>query len=197
MRTTRLQPLAIDLFVQLAHDSPGTAMAQLSGCRSLARAASSWGETALQAASHLGHRALIACLLESGADLDVFAAAAMADREAVRSMTAGRDRDLLGVHDLPLLHFAVMSRDLAMVEALLAAGAAHSSPAASLSPLHSAVGIGSTSMVRVLVSAGADVAFTDAFGETALDWAYDLRVSDPEMLELLGATRARAARRSA
>ncbi len=191
-----MQP-SIDLFVHLAHQSPMAAIAQLDRHRSLSRATSSWGETALQAASHLGHRKLIARLLECGLALDVFAAAALGNVSAVSAMVASGPKDLCGVHYLPLLHFAVMSRDLAMVEALIASGAPLCPPAASLSPLHTAAGIGSKPMVRALVSAGADVSFTDAFGQTALDWAYDLRVTDSEMLELLGAPNVRVARRSA
>ncbi len=159
-----MQP-SIDLFVHLAHQSPMAAIAQLDRHRSLSRATSSWGETALQAASHLGHRKLIARLLECGLALDVFAAAALGNVSAVSAMVASGPKDLCGVHYLP--------------------------------PLHTAAGIGSKPMVRALVSAGADVSFTDAFGQTALDWAYDLRVTDSEMLELLGAPNVRVARRSA
>ncbi len=192
-----MRPPSIDLFVHLAHQSPMAALALLDRHPALSRATSSWGETALQAASHLGHRKLIAGLLECGLTLDIFAAAALGDVAAVSAMIAAGPKDLCGVHDLPLLHFAVMSRDLAMVEALIAAGAPPCPPEASLSPLHSAAGIGSKPMVHALVSAGADVSFTDAFGQTALDWAYDLRVTDPQMLELLGAPNVGAARRSA
>ncbi len=194
---SRISQQSIDLFVHLAHQSPMAAIALLDRHRSLSRATSSWGETALQAASHLGHRKLIALLLERGVTLDVFAATALGDDVAASVMMAAGPNDLCGVHDLPLLHFAVMSRDLKMVDALIAAGAPLCPPAASLSPLHSAAGIGSKPMVRALVSAGADVSFTDAFGQTALDLAYDLRVTDEAMLELLGAPNVRVARRSA
>ena len=157
----------------------------------------SWGETALQAASHLGHRKLLARLVECGVSLDVFAATAMGDLAAATAMMAAGQTNLCGVHDLPLLHFAVMSRDIETVEALIAAGAPVCPSGASLSPLHSAAGIGSKPMVRALVSAGADVSCADAFGQTALDWAYELRETDPELLELLGASNVRGARRSA
>jgi hypothetical protein len=196
-RASRLDRDAIDDFVHIAHTAPMAAITKLNRNHALATAVSSWGETAVQAASHLGHRKLIARLAQCGAKLDVFAAAAMADLNMVSSMLASGPKDLCGVHDLPLLHFAVMSREAAMVEALTAAGSPLCPPAASLSPLHSAVGIGSTRMVRALVSAGVEVAFTDAFGQTALDWAYDLGGADQEMLELLGASSVRAAHRSA
>jgi len=194
---SRITQQSVDLFVHLAHASPMAAIAQLDTHPSLSRATSSWGETALQAASHLGHRKLIARLVDCGLTLDLFAATALGDVAAVNAIMAAGPKDLCGVHDLPLLHFAVMSRDLEIVEALIAAGVPLCPPAASLSPIHSAAGIGSKSMVHALVSAGADVSFTDAFGQTALDWAYELRVTDPEMLELLGVPNVRAGRRSA
>jgi len=194
---SRSRRQSIDLFVHLAHQSPTAAIALMEKHRSLSMATWSWGETALQAASHLGHRKLLARLVECGVSLDVFAATAMGDAAPATAMMAAGQKNLCGVHDLPLLHFAVVSRDIETVEALIATGAPVCSSAASLSPLHSAAGIGSKPMVRALVSAGADISRADAFGQTALDWAYELRETDPELLELLGASNVRVARRSA
>jgi uncharacterized protein len=164
----------IDPFVSAAHDDPEAAMAMLAADPDLAAATSSWGETALQAASHLGHRELIARLIDKGAELDVFAATAMGDMEGASELLEDTSPDACGVHSLPLLHFGVVSRDLAMLQMLLRAGVALNPKRASLSPLHSAVGIGSVPMIRVLVAAGVDCAVTDAFGATALDWAHDV-----------------------
>jgi ankyrin repeat protein len=100
-------------------------------------------------------------------------------------MQAGASADICGVHSLPLLHFAVMSRNPMMVEALLAAGISPNPAGASLSALHSAVAIGSAEMVRILVSAGADTTFQDAFGSNALDWAGDLGDLDSNVIDLL------------
>lgn len=163
----------VDIFVSAAHDQPAVASAMLATDQSLATATSSWGETALQAASHLGHRGLIEALLESGADVDLFAACALGDRELAQELLSEAAPDACGVHALPILHFGVMSRDLAMVEMLLSAGVALHPEGASLSPLHSAVAIGSVPMIRTLVGAGVDCTMTDAFGATALDWAHD------------------------
>jgi hypothetical protein len=82
--------------------------------------------------------------------------------------------DACGVHRLPLLHFAVMSRNASIVEMLLAAGVAVNPRGASLSPLHSAVAIGSIPIIRALIVAGVDRSASDAFGATALDWAYEI-----------------------
>ncbi len=164
----------VDVFVNSAHHDPVVAIAMLRRNRSLAAARSSWGETALEAASHLGHRDLIECLVESGAGVDLFAACAMGDSQAVRGLIHDSDLAACGVHALPLLHFGVMSRDLGMVELLLRQGVELNPRGASLSPLHSAVAIGSVPMIRALVAAGVDCSLTDAFGATALDWAYDV-----------------------
>lgn len=164
----------VDVFVNAAHHEPEVAMGMLRKDRSLATARASWGETALEAASHLGRRELIRRLLGEGAVLDVFAATAMGDREAVLELLPEAGLDACGVHALPLLHFAVMSRDQGMVELLLHEGVHLNPDGASLSPLHSAVAIGSVPMIRALVAAGVDCGATDAFGATALDWAYEV-----------------------
>jgi ankyrin repeat protein len=171
---TRSAQTAADGFVGLVHDDPRAALAEVERSPGLATAAASWGETALQAASHLGHRGLLAALIEAGATADVFAACAMADRRAVRTLLPSSRPDALGVHRLPLLHFAVVSRDPSVVDMLLDAGVALNPRGASLSPLHSAVAIGSVPMIRALIEAGVDRTVTDAFGATALDWAYDV-----------------------
>jgi ankyrin repeat protein len=170
----RSVPSLDDAFVGLVHDDPGAALIRLEGSRSLALAAASWGETALEAASHLGNRRLLAAFIEAGAVPDIFAACAMGDMRGVEGLLPFTRRDALGVHRLPLLHFAVVSRDPAMLDMLLDAGVALNPRGASLSPLHSAVAVGSVPMIRALVEAGVDRSVTDAFGATALDWAYDV-----------------------
>ena len=164
----------VDAFVNAAHDDPSAAVAMLAADPTFATAVSSWGETGLQAASHLGHRELIERLAESGAQIDVFAACAIGDQEAVQALLPDTARDACGVHRLPILHFGVMSRDLAMLKTLLREGVALNPRGASLSPLHSAVAIGSVLMIRLLVAAGVDCSLPDAFGATALDWANDI-----------------------
>ena len=170
----RSVPTLDDEFVSLVHDDPGAALTRLDGSPSLALAAASWGETALEAASHLGNRRLLAAFFEAGAVPDIFAACAMGDMRAVEGLLPFTRPHALGVHRLPLLHFAVVSRDPAMLDVLLDAGVVLNPRGASLSPLHSAVAVGSVPMIRALVEAGVDRSVTDAFGATALDWAYDV-----------------------
>ncbi len=163
-----------DEFVGLVHDDREAALAQLERSPRLARAAASWGETALEAASHLGHRRLLAGFIKAGVVPDIFAACAMGDARAVGSLLPFSRPEALGVHRLPLLHFAVVSRDPSILDMLLDAGVALNPRGASLSPLHSAVAVGSVPMIRALIEAGVDRTVTDAFGATALDWAYDV-----------------------
>jgi ankyrin repeat protein len=177
---------AVDAFVGAAHDQPRLAALQLTQNTELAGSTASWGETALQAASHLGHRKLVSTLLEYGVSLDVFAAAALGEVVGVASFVATPGQlGICGIHGLPLMHFAVMSRDVRTLESLIAWGVPPDPPGSSLSALHSAVSIGSRSMVRILVSAGANVMFRDAFGATPLDWANDLHIGDAMTVELL------------
>ncbi|HKW73754.1 MAG TPA: ankyrin repeat domain-containing protein [Candidatus Dormibacteraeota bacterium] len=164
----------VDAFVNAAHEQPSVAIAMLAADRGLATAVSSWGETALNAASHLGHKGLIHSILELGGQIDIFAACATGALDAVQAMLPDTPLDACGVHDLPLLHFAVMSRGLEVLQLLLNAGVTLNPIQASLSPLHSAVAIGSVPMIRALVTAGVDCEVTDAYGATALDWAYDI-----------------------
>jgi hypothetical protein len=183
--TRNISQERIDAFVSAAHEAPASAIDLLRQSQALAHATATWGETAMQAASHLGHRDLISCLAKCGAWLDVFAACAMADKRTIRPMLASTAADACGIHGLPLLHFGIVSRDMSIVHLLLAAGVATNPPGASLSALHTAVSVGSGQMVRALVLAGADVAATDVFGMTALDWGYQLGLVDSELVDLL------------
>jgi ankyrin repeat protein len=163
-----------DDFVTLIHDDAEAALAQLERSPFLARSAAGWGETAMDAASHLGQRRLLAALIEAGATPDIFAACAMADLRAVQGRLRFTSLDALGVHRLPLLHFGIVSRDPAMLDMLIDSGVVLNPRGASLSPLHTAVAVGSVPMIRALMEAGVDRSVTDAFGATALDWAYEI-----------------------
>jgi hypothetical protein len=117
-----------------------------------------------------------------GVELDLFAACALGDRNLIRSMWRADSPAALGVHRLPLLHFGIVSRDVGVVEMLLDLGAMLDPPGAGLSPLHSAVAIGSARMVRCLAAAGASGAAVDAFGATAFEWAERLEDAGSEIL---------------
>ena len=176
---------AVDELVDMCHVEPGRAEMLLAHSRELAAEVSSWGETCLQAASHLGHRRLAVKLLEMGISSDLFVECSLGDpRRAVAAVRAG-EHELCGVHCLPILHFAVMSREVEAVERLLAAGASVNSPRATLPPLHSAVACHDLTMVEQLLQAGADPWAVDLFEDTAIDWAVFLEGPGSPMVRLL------------
>jgi len=178
-------PNGVDWLVGLAHTQPRRAESMLARCPELARACSSWGETCLQAASHLGHLRLAMRLLDIGVPSDLFVECMLG--EPARAVAAVRScaEEPLGVHGLPVLHFAVMSRRLEAVDCLLAAGARLNPPNFSLSPLHAAVALGDVAIVERLVLGGANPSAPNAFGETPIDWAYRLEGDGSRVLEVL------------
>ena len=96
----------------------------------LLNAAWDWGggdwETALGAASHVGHREIALNLLELGARMDVFAAAMLGEVEIVRAMLDAQPelREARGPHGIPLLAHAEAGGDQArgVVDLLQAVG---------------------------------------------------------------------------
>src|SRR5690349_15436345 len=95
-----------DDYVNLVHENPAAALSELRRNPALAGSRASWGESAMEAASHLGHRRLLAGLVDAGAPPDIFAACALGDTAAVEDMLPTIRSGVLGVHRLPLLHFA-------------------------------------------------------------------------------------------
>lgn len=146
---------------------------------------SSWGETALQAASHLGHRSLLSSLINVGVSVDLFAACAIGDIDTALELIRLTGPDVCGVHGLPILHFGVVGGKPYVLGILLAAGVPVNPKTASLSPLHSAVACGSLAMIHRLLLAGADPTAPDAFGATVLDWALDLEREGSEIVSVL------------
>jgi ankyrin repeat protein len=177
--------IAADLLVHLAHVQPRQAEATISRLPLLGREVSSWGETCLQAAAHLGHRRLAMRLLEMGIPSDLYVECALGDPSQAAALVRTGETELRGVHLLPILHFAVASRDPAVVETLLESGAPVNPRSASLPPLHSAVAYADLFIVRCLLEAGADPLAIDAFGETALDWAISLYGDSSPLAALL------------
>jgi ankyrin repeat protein len=151
----------------------------------LGREVSSWGETCLQAAAHLGHQRLAMRLLEMGVPSDLYVECVLGDPSRAATLVRAGKTDLRGVHLLPILHFAVVSRNSVVVETLLESGALVNPQCASLPPLHSAVAYADLFMVRCLLQAGADPLAVDAFGETALDWAITLDGDSSPLAALL------------
>jgi len=152
----------------------------------LVHARSSWGETAIEAASHLGNQGIAWRCIEAGASIDLFTACALGDVRLSMARFEDSRRDARGVHGLPLLHFAVVSGSDQLLAVLLARGAEVNPRDAPITPLQSAVAAGRAESVRRLLEAGADVCAVDAFEATALDWAIDLDGPDSETARTIG-----------
>lgn len=107
-----LESALVSEFVLKAHGDIEVVRRLLEQEPELLNAAWDWGggdwETALGAASHVGHREIALLLLERGARMDVFAAAMLGETDVVRAMLAAQPslRDSLGPHGIPLVAHA-------------------------------------------------------------------------------------------
>jgi hypothetical protein len=135
-----------------------------------------WGggdwENALQAAAHTGSRDMALFLLESGARLDIFAAAMLGDLELLKS--ASKTSNTLrakGAHGIPLLSHAVAGEERAKTTVLFLldqgadVNARHNN---GMTALMVAAQTGQTETVKLLLSKGADPKFKAKNGTTAL-----------------------------
>ncbi|MEP6753647.1 MAG: ankyrin repeat domain-containing protein [Candidatus Dormiibacterota bacterium] len=175
----------VDVIVAAAHSDPLAAEWLLSLAPDLAFCRSSWGETALQAASHVGHTMLLRRFLAMGAEMDLFATCAAGDLSAAMDRFAVKHRDARGVHGLPLLHFGVVSREISMVQELIDAGVEVNPRDAGIAPLHSAIAAGDAEITRQLLLAGANPEARDSLGATALDWAIELDGDGSRLVAIL------------
>ena len=131
------------------------------------------GETPLMAALYRGHSDAVALLLDSGAPLDLFAAAATGRLEDVEREIAARPG---AVNDYAYdgwtaLHLAAFFGRQTAAERLLDAGAdpsAVSRNSLSNTPLHAALAGSHTDVALVLISRGGDVNAMDAGRHTPL-----------------------------
>lgn len=163
-----------DELVQAAKDGDVAAVKKICAedPASLAAAAAN-GETPLMAALYRGHMHCVEALVEAGAPLDIFAAAALGNLQALdRAIAAGPATVNTEAYDgWTPLHLAAFFGHLQAVDRLLQAGAALNALAANSirnTPLHAALAGGHVEAALLLIGKGADVRSADAGGHTPL-----------------------------
>ncbi|HEX6975946.1 MAG TPA: ankyrin repeat domain-containing protein [Vicinamibacterales bacterium] len=131
------------------------------------------GETPLMAALYRGHREVVATLVDAGAPLDLFAAAALGRLDILDAELASNPSavNAYAFDGWTPLHLAAFFGQTAAMARLLEAGAdtaAVSRNSLTNTPLHAAVAGGHVDGALLLIERGAPVNVTDAGGHTPL-----------------------------
>jgi ankyrin repeat protein len=161
-----------DEVIQTAKEGDVSKLSQLIESNpDLPNARADTGETPVMAALYHGHQAAVEMLVDAGASLDIFAAAALGDMTAVEAALAADPKSVnaFAYDGWTPLHLAAFFGRSAAAERLLADGAhlsALSRNALRNTPLHAAVAGGHVDVSLLLIEAGADVNVADAGGHT-------------------------------
>lgn len=138
-------------------------------------------ETALEAASHVGNRAIAQFLLDQGAPMNIYTAAMFGLQDEVETFL-DESPNLAngnGVHGISLLFHAALSGNVNLVKMLVARGNSQGAN----QPLLAAAMYGRTEMAKWLLERGADKSTTNFRDQTALEIA-ELR-KDQALIDLL------------
>jgi ankyrin repeat protein len=163
--------VAIDDLISAAKaGDAGRAVQLISDDPALAAARDASGETPLMAALYRGHQKVVDALVAHGVTLDVFAAAAIGQMEALEAALQNPGAVNAFAYDgWTPLHLAAFFGQRGAAERLLASGAdlnATSRNALHNTPLHAAVAGGHVDVSMLLIEAGAGVNVSDAGGHT-------------------------------
>ncbi len=163
--------VAIDDLISAAKaGDAGRAVQLMSDDPALAAARDASGETPLMAALYRGHQKVVDALVAHGVTLDVFAAAAIGQMEALETALQNPGAVNAFAYDgWTPLHLAAFFGQRGAAERLLASGAdlnATSRNALHNTPLHAAVAGGHVDVSMLLIEAGAGVNVSDAGGHT-------------------------------
>ncbi|MEM7128040.1 MAG: GNAT family N-acetyltransferase [Chloroflexota bacterium] len=140
-----------------------------------------FNETALEAASHMGHRPIAEHLLAKGAPLTICAAAMLGHIDDVAEFL-DRGPNLVhaqGAHGIPLIYHAALSGNTDITALLLALGGGEGIE----DTLHAAVKFGHIEMTRWLLNHGAKANVKDFQGRTPIQVANEKGLS--EIAELI------------
>jgi ankyrin repeat protein len=156
----------IDEFVGAAHGDLRRVKQLLASHSSLINVRASWGETALAAAAHVGHRDVAEFLLSVGAPLDVCTAAMLGLHRRLAQLLRLDPSlaDARGAHGLPALYHAAIGGHVQVAELLREAGADLAT--AATSALFGAVRANQAAIVAWLLVQGAEVNALGADGLT-------------------------------
>jgi ankyrin repeat protein len=161
----------IRAFVLAGHGNLARLKEMLAAEPALLNAAYAWAdndhETAIQAAAHVGNRAIAEYLLAQGAPLHICTAAMQGRQAEVERLVADDPTqiDATGAHGISLLTHAALSGNVALVQWLVAHGARSGMSAA----LHNAVSQGHADLTLWLLQHGdPDVEWKNFAGKTAL-----------------------------
>jgi len=139
------------------------------------------GETALMTALYRGHRDLAASIAAGSSGLDVFAAAATGEIEALRAaIAAGHVNDIAYDGWTPLHLAAFFGQETAAAQLVDAGAALDAISRNSIrnTPLHAATAGGHTDIALLLVNRGANVNLEDAGRHTPLHIAAENGLAD-------------------
>jgi ankyrin repeat protein len=132
------------------------------------------GESPLMAALYRGHHDVVAAIVEAGAEIDVFAAAALGRIEDLRRAIKEETVDAWAYDGWTALHLAAFFGHLNAARVLLEAHAsvdAVSRNSLTNTPLHAATAGKHADVALLLLEHGADPLTPDAAGYTALEIA--------------------------
>jgi ankyrin repeat protein len=130
-----------------------------------------WNETAIEAAAHMGARAIAEYLLAAGAPLTICTAAMLGQTDQVAAFLQAdpAQAHARGAHGIPVLVHAALSGNCAVADLLVAYGGGEGLDEA----LIEAVTAGHVAMVAWLLGRGADAHGVNFEGKTLLRLALD------------------------
>lgn len=181
----------IDEFVGNAHGNFARVKELLAEYPAVLNAVASWRETAIGAATQMGHKDIAQFLLDHGAPLDIFTATIFGMTDRVKAFLQ-EDPGLVnatGPHGIPSLYYPGIHGTKDIAEILLDHGAQVNAGEGGYPPLHAAASFGQSEMAEWYLAHGANVNAPDYEGKTPLARAVERGHSDTaEILRRNGGT---------